>query len=87
MELDSWADARAPNNEAVHQAVNSGVFRLTCNYCRSGGHFSEYCPKQAADRRGESVKCMADFERGGKVCLLCQQGDHHEEHHRLAIAD
>ena len=45
------------------------------------------CPKKAADLRGESFKCLADFERGGKVCSICQQGDRREEHHRLAAVD
>ncbi len=47
----------------------------------------DICPKKAADVRGDSPKSMADFEMGGRPCVICNQADHTEEHHRLAVAD
>lgn len=56
-------------------------------YCRRQDHHIEICPKRAADVRGDTAKCLADSEMGGRTCNLCNQADHTEEHHRLAVAD
>ena len=37
--------------------------------------------------RGEVEKCIADNERGGRVCALCHAPDHREEHHSFAAMD
>ena len=83
-ELESRADAKAPREHVNAIAVGS---LLTCQYCQRHDHHSELCPKRAADIRGESAKCVADFERGGRTCAICHQSDHSEEHHRLAAMD
>ena len=31
----------------------------------------EICPKRAADVRGDTAKCLADYEMGGRTCNLC----------------
>ena len=68
LELESRADARAPTENVHSFGAPPGPARVTCAYCQRHDHFSEYCPKQAADRRGESTKCKAGNERTGKVC-------------------
>ena len=87
LELESRADARAPTEHVHSFGPPSGPARITCAHCRRHDHHTEYCPKQAAERRGESTKCLADHERSGRICSICGQGDHNEEHHRQAIAD
>ena len=70
MELETRVDAKAAYMEyarATHQG-GSGSYTLTCKYCRTHDHHTELCPKKAADLRGESAKCLADAERGGRVC-------------------
>ena len=83
-ELESRADAKAPR-EMVN-AISVGTMH-TCGYCKRQDHHMEICPKKAADVRGDSAKCMADFERGGRTCAICHQTDHTEDHHRLAVTD
>ena len=83
-ELESRADAKAPR-EMVN-AISVGTMH-TCGYCKRQDHHMEICPKKAADVRGDSAKCMADFEMGGRTCAICHQTDHTEDHHRLAVAD
>merc|ERR1712242_297076 len=87
LELESRADARAPTDNVHSFGPPVGPSRVTCSHCQRHDHFTEYCPKAAADRRDESMKCLADHERTGRVCSLCGHGDHSEEHHRQAIAD
>ena len=88
IELDSRADARAPSDSIHSFGPPSGHKPgVTCGHCQRHDHFTEYCPKVAAERRNESAKCLADHARSGRICSICGQGDHNEEHHRLAIAD
>ena len=47
----------------------------------------EICPKRAADVIGDSAKCIADFEMGGRACSICHHADHTEDHHKLAVTD
>jgi hypothetical protein len=82
-ELESRADSKPPR-EMVN-AIQVGSLQM-CAYCRRQDHM-EICPKRAADVRGDTAKCLADFEMGGRTCNLCNQADHTEEHHRLAVAD
>ena len=67
-------------------AISVGTMH-TCGYCKRQDHHMEICPKKAADVRGDSAKCMADFEMGGRTCAICHQTDHTEDHHRLAVTD
>ena len=60
---------------------------VTCGHCGRHDHYSEMCPKQAADVRGEGQKALADYERTGRGCSICGHGDHREEHHRHAVMD
>jgi hypothetical protein len=87
MELESRADARAPQDSLHAMGEASAASVLTCSYCSRHDHHTELCPKRAADLRGESSKCVVDYERGGRVCAICRQSDHNEEHHRLAAMD
>ena len=83
-ELESRADAKAPR-EMVN-AISIGTVH-TCGYCRRQDHHMEICPKRSADLRGDSAKCMADFEMSGRTCSICHHSDHTEDHHRLAVTD
>ena len=87
MELESRADARAPQDSFHAMGEASAAPVQICSYCSRHDHHTELCPKRAADLRGESSKCVMDYERGGRVCALCRQSDHNEEHHRLAAMD
>ena len=61
---------------------------MVCGYCQvENSHYTELCPQKAADRRGATPRCRADFDRSGKVCKICHASTHNEEHHRLAAQD
>ena len=88
IELETRADARVISPESAHAVMpGSKGYVLTCGYCKRHDHRSEMCLKQAADLRGESSKCVVDYERSGRACAICQHGDHIEEHDRLAMRD
>ena len=102
MELETRADAVSQPHDSLHANVETQPPSLTfgpaaaaaempglrvCVHRARSDHPSELCPKRAALLRGEVEKCVADAERGGRVCALCRASDHREEHHQLAALD
>ena len=61
-ELEGRADAKAPRE--IINSIAVGTLHK-CGYCQRQDHHAEICPKRAADVRGDSAKCLEDFERGG----------------------